>query len=94
MLMNYYFLITTICTLLLIWWVAHRISNPFKCTCGFETRFSQRFKKHVLQTHKWACVLLTQEEVMHAAQTHDLSCSQKRLIPKEIGEGEPCKNMV
>src|SRR5207253_11122282 len=32
---------------LLFWWVAHRISHPFRCTCGYKTLFSHRFKKHV-----------------------------------------------
>ena len=48
-----YLTVTTICTLILLWWVFYRITNPFKCTCGFKTRFSKKFKKHVLQTHKW-----------------------------------------
>ena len=40
-------------TLLFWWWLLYRIANPFKCTCGFKTRFSGKFKKHVLQSHKW-----------------------------------------
>ncbi len=48
---NAYLLITTVCTLLLLRWVIHRIAHPFKCACGYKTRFTHRFKKHVLQTH-------------------------------------------
>jgi hypothetical protein len=48
-----YVVITTGGTILLLLWVTHRITHPFKCTCGFETHFTGRFKKHVLQGHKW-----------------------------------------
>ena len=48
---NAYLLITTVCTLLLLRWVIYRIAHPFKCACGYKTRFTHRFKKHVLQTH-------------------------------------------
>jgi hypothetical protein len=48
-----YVVITTGGTILLLLWVFHRITHPFKCTCGFKTHFTGRFKKHVLQGHKW-----------------------------------------
>ena len=48
---NAYLLITTVCTLLLWWWVIHRITYPFKCTCGYETHFTHKFKKHVLHEY-------------------------------------------
>ena len=53
MIMIYYLAFTTICTILLWWWVYYRITHPFTCTCGFKTRFSNKFKKHVLQGHRW-----------------------------------------
>jgi|GraSoiStandDraft_47_1057283.scaffolds.fasta_scaffold22365_1 hypothetical protein len=48
-----YLVVTTVLSILFLWWLAHRITHPFKCTCGFKTRFSGRFKKHVLQSHRW-----------------------------------------
>jgi hypothetical protein len=53
MLMNEYLAFSTVCTILFLLWVRHRIFHPFECTCGYKTHFSGRFKKHVLQSHKW-----------------------------------------
>jgi len=50
---SYYMLFTTLSTIILWWWVFYRISHPFTCTCGFKTRFSNRFREHVLQSHRW-----------------------------------------
>ncbi len=50
---GYYMLFTTLSTIILWWWVLHRITHPFTCTCGFKTRFSHRFREHVLQSHRW-----------------------------------------
>jgi hypothetical protein len=50
---SYYMLFTTLSTIILWGWVLYRMTHPFVCTCGFETRFTNRFKRHVLQTHRW-----------------------------------------
>jgi hypothetical protein len=50
---SYYMLFTTLSTIILWGWVLYRMTHPFVCTCGFETRFTNRFKKHVLQSHRW-----------------------------------------
>lgn len=49
-----FFVITTVCAYLLIFWVIHRITYPFICSCGYSSIFTQRFKSHVLSeaTHK------------------------------------------
>ncbi len=48
-----YFAITTVCTAVLLLYATVRIKRPFDCSCGFKTRFVKRFKKHVLQSHRW-----------------------------------------
>ncbi len=38
----------------LFWlYVFYRIMKPFDCSCGFRSHFVRRFKKHVLQSHRW-----------------------------------------
>ena len=46
-----YLLFTTLSAIILWGWMLYRITHPFKCGCGFETRFTNRFKRHVLETH-------------------------------------------
>lgn len=48
-----YLAFTTICTIILLWWLLYRITHPFECSCGFKSRFAGRFKAHVLQSHRW-----------------------------------------
>jgi hypothetical protein len=51
--MDYYLLFTTVCTFLLFMWVGKRIVYPLTCACGFRSVFISRFKRHLLQGHKW-----------------------------------------
>jgi hypothetical protein len=48
------FVITTVCAYILIFWVIHRITHPFVCTCGYSSIFSGRFKRHFVIPHSVA----------------------------------------
>ncbi len=48
-----YTAVTTVCTIILVIWIAYRLSNPFECTCGYKSWFAGGFRKHLLQGHKW-----------------------------------------
>jgi hypothetical protein len=52
--LNYYILFTTVITVLAIWYLMYRFTTPLKCTCGYSTIFVGRFKRHILQGHKWS----------------------------------------
>jgi len=51
--MTAYVMVTTVCTILLVWWALSWLFNPFQCICGFRTRFRSRFRKHLQQGHRW-----------------------------------------
>lgn len=42
-----YLLFSTICTYLLIWWIMHRVTHPFRCTCGYTTFFPEKLRRHL-----------------------------------------------
>ncbi len=49
----WYEIITTSGTVMLVWWLLHRFSHPFVCTCGYRTWFAGSFRDHLLKGHKW-----------------------------------------
>ncbi|HZU69003.1 MAG TPA: hypothetical protein VFA09_17135 [Ktedonobacteraceae bacterium] len=53
MLIIIYLFVTTIFSIIFVWQIVHRIAHPFECTCGFRTRFLNKFKGHLLQSHRW-----------------------------------------
>jgi hypothetical protein len=38
--------------LFLLYW-SYRLTHPFMCTCGFQSRWLRRFHKHVTTRHVW-----------------------------------------
>lgn len=63
---EWWMFITTSVTVVTIWRVLYRLSNPHSCACGFKTVFIGRFKRHVLQGHKWVWLCYTILALEHA----------------------------
>ncbi len=44
--------ITTILSVILLIWVAYRISKPFACNCGYRTIIGPLYVRHLMKVHR------------------------------------------